>query len=69
MSSVPGIAAAAAVGARSQLQSALAAKMVKMNAENQQSLVALLQAATENLEQITKSSPPPGQGQAVDISV
>lgn len=68
MSSVTGIAAAAAAANQAQLQMALAAKIAKMNASSAQSVVALLEASTENLEQIAQSSLPPGVGGKVDIS-
>ena len=68
MSSVASIAAAAAVSAQSQVRQTLATQMIKMNAESQQALVALLQAGSENLESIAKSLPGPGLGQNVDIS-
>ena len=64
----PASLAAGLTAARAgQTQQILAAKMMKMNAEAAQSLVAMLDAAQQNIEQIT--SAPPGMGANVDIRV
>ncbi|MCG8558166.1 MAG: putative motility protein [Hyphomicrobiales bacterium] len=68
MSSSVSIAAAAVAANQAQVQSALAAKIAKMNADAAQSVVALLEASTANLEQISKASLPDGVGTSVDIS-
>jgi hypothetical protein len=49
-----------------QTQVALAAKMVKMNAEQAASIVQVLEAAQDNMKQLVAAS---GLGTAVDISV
>ena len=46
---------------------AIAAKMMKINAENARSVVGLLDAAQANLQQVTASSN--GVGQTLDITV
>jgi hypothetical protein len=59
--------AASLVAARmGQTQIALAAKMVKMNAEQAASIVQVLEAAQDNMQQLVAAS---GLGQTVDISV
>jgi hypothetical protein len=59
--------AASLVAARmGQTQIALAAKMVKMNAEQAASIVQVLEAAQDNMQQLVAAS---GLGTAVDISV
>jgi len=64
----PASLAAGLTAARAgQTQQILAAKMMKMNAEAAQSMVAMLDAAQQNIEQIT--SAPPGMGANVDIRV
>jgi len=62
------IAAAAAVANQAQVQMALAAKFTKANAEAAQSVVALLEASSQNLEQIAKGSLAPGVGGNLDVS-
>jgi len=69
MSFAPDIAAAAAAANRAQVQMALAAKMAKMNAASDQSVVQLIEAANANLQQVTKAALPSGHGGSVDISV
>jgi hypothetical protein len=49
-----------------QTQVALAAEMVKMNAEQAASIVQVLEAAQDNMQQLVAAS---GLGTAVDISV
>ena len=61
------IAASFAVAQQGQLQLAMAAKMMKINAENARSVVGLLDAAQANLQQVTASSN--GVGQTLDITV
>jgi hypothetical protein len=56
------------VGAQAgRLQLAAAAKMMKMNADNAASVVQVIEAAQENLNQL--SSAASGLGQNLDISV
>jgi hypothetical protein len=62
------IAAAAVASNQAQLQLALAAKFAKMNAASQQSLVALLEQSSANLEQLSGSALAPGVGGNVDVS-
>lgn len=68
MSSVVNIATAAAAASQAQTQLALAAKFAKSNADSAQSIVALIEAASANLEQVTKSALAEGVGTSVDIS-
>lgn len=68
MSSTASIAAAAVTANQAQVQMAVAAKIAKMNAESAQSVVALLEAASANIEQLTKAALPEGVGASVDIS-
>ena len=68
MSSVVNIAAAAVAANQAQLQMALAAKIAKMNAQNAQSVVQLIESANANLQQVVKSAPGPGVGASLDIS-
>lgn len=54
------------VGAQSsQVQIAMAAKMLKMNAEQGQAVASMIDAAQQNLQALTAA----GTGQNVDISV
>jgi hypothetical protein len=69
MSSVVNIATAAAASSRAQVQMAVAAKFVKMNADSAQSVVQLIEAANANLQQVVNSATGPGVGESVDISV
>lgn len=60
--------ATAFVGAKtSQMQMAVAAKMVKMNANADAAIAQLLEAATQNATQLANAAA--GFGQNVDISV
>ncbi|MGI9385028.1 MAG: hypothetical protein ACR2PO_17895 [Methyloligellaceae bacterium] len=68
MSSTASIAAAAVTANQAQVQTAIAAKIAKMNADSAQSVVALLEAASANIEQLTKAALPEGVGSSVDIS-
>ncbi len=68
MSSTTTIAAAAVAANQAQLQMAVAAKMAKMNAESAQSVVALIEAANANMQEVTKAALPPGVGTSLDIS-
>ena len=61
------LAAGLAAARTGQTQQILAAKMMKMNAEAAQSVVAMLETAQQSLEQLT--SAPPGMGARVDIRV
>jgi hypothetical protein len=61
------LAASLAMARQGQLQLAIAAKMMKINAENARSVVGLLDAAQANLQQVTASAA--GVGQALDITV
>ena len=67
MSSMVAIATAAVAANQAQVRTELAAKMTKMNAESDQSLVALIENSAENLEQIEKA-PPPGLGANLNIT-
>ena len=69
MSSITNIAAAAAAANQAQVQMALAAKLARMNASSEQSVVQLIEAANANLQQVTKASLPSGLGTSIDISV
>lgn len=69
MSSVANIALAAVAAKQAQTQMALAAKLAKMNAGNQRSVVQLIEAANANLQQVAKSALPDGVGASIDISV
>ncbi|MDH3579439.1 MAG: hypothetical protein OEM91_02275 [Hyphomicrobiales bacterium] len=68
MSSVAGIAMAAVAANQAQTQMALAAKMTKMNAEAQNSIVALLEAASANGQEAANAVLEAGVGGQVDIS-
>ena len=58
--------ASAFIGAQgSQVQIAMAAKMLKMNAEQGQAVASMIDAAQQNLQALTAA----GTGQSVDISV
>jgi hypothetical protein len=62
----PATLASALAAARSgQVQAAMGAKMLKMNAEAAQSIVKVLDAAQENIARITAD----GLGAKVDITV
>jgi len=61
------LAAGLAAARTGQTQQILAAKMMKMNAEAAQSVVAMLDAAQQSLEQLTGA--PTGMGARVDIRV
>jgi len=50
-----------------QVQIAVAAKMMKMNADNAQSVVKLVEAAQDNLNQLAATAP--GVGTNLDITV
>ena len=59
--------ASAMVGAQvGRAQLAMAAKMVKMNADNAASIIQVIEAAQQNLNQLANAS---GLGQTLDISV
>ena len=61
------IAAGLVAAKTAQTQMAIAAKMMKMNAEAAQSVVALIDASQANLAQLASAGP--GLGGNVDISV
>ena len=61
------IAASFAGAKAAQVQMAVAAKIMKMNAESAQAVVALLDASQANIERLVSSAP--GLGGNVDISV
>ena len=64
----PASLASTLVAARvGQTQIAMAAKMMKMNAESARSVVTLLDAAQENLQQLTARAD--GTGATLDITV
>lgn len=48
---------------------ALAAKLAKQNASNEQSVVQLIEAANANLQKVSKAALPSGLGASLDISV
>jgi hypothetical protein len=60
------LAAGLATARAGQTQQILAAKMMKMDAEAAQSVVAMLDAAQQNLAPITR---PPDMGAHVDVRV
>lgn len=62
------LAAAAAASSQAQVQMAVAAKIAKMNAGAERSVVDLLTAAQQNIESIV-SAAPAGTGNLLDISV
>jgi hypothetical protein len=64
-----GIAMAAVASSRAKVQMALAAKLAKMNVGAEQSVVALIEAASANMQTILKSTLAPGVGGSLDISV
>lgn len=68
MSSMTTIAAAAMATNQAQVQMAVAAKIAKMNADQAQSVVALIEAASANMQELAKAALPPGVGTTVDIS-
>ena len=61
------LAAAAAASSQAQVQMAVAAKIAKMNANAERSVVDLLSAAQQNLEKVV-SAIAPGVGGTLDIS-
>ncbi|MGN6571684.1 MAG: hypothetical protein ACTHLO_09740 [Pseudolabrys sp.] len=66
MSSVS-VAAAMAGASAASTQMALAAKMMRMNADAEASVAKLLDSAQQNMQQLTNTAA--GQGQNLDISV
>ncbi len=68
MSSSVAIASAAVAANQAQVQMALAAKLAKMNANNAQSVVQLIEAANTNLQGVVKSATAPGVGTTLDIT-
>ena len=63
----PASIAAALIGASTgQLQTEFAAKMLKMNAEQGASIAQMLEAASQNVNQL--ASPAPGLGQNLDMT-
>jgi hypothetical protein len=64
----PTSVAAAMTGAQAaNVQLALAAKMVRMNADAEAAIAKVLDAAQQNMQQIAAAGP--GQGQNLDISI
>jgi len=63
-----GIAATYAVTSQAQTQQALQAQMMKMAAAQDASVVALLQSGAESLAETAGAPPPPGMGNAVDVT-
>ena len=61
------IAASFVAAQAAQTQMALAAKMMKMNAESAQAVVKLIDASQANIERLVSSAP--GLGANLDISV
>ncbi len=68
MSSVVNIAATAVASSQAQVQMAVAAKLAKMNADNAQSIVQLIESANASMQQLVKSSASTGVGANLDIS-
>lgn len=68
MSSVVNIAATAVASNQAQVQMAVAAKLAKMNADNAQSIVQLIESANASLQQLVQSSASTGVGANLDIS-
>lgn len=62
------IAAAAVTAQAAQTQASLATIIVKQQHQAEAAVLNIIQAASENLEAIT-STPPPGLGANIDISV
>ena len=54
---------------QAETQMAVAAKLIKMNADSSASVAALIDQASANLETLAKSALPEGVGGTVDISV
>lgn len=60
--------AAAMVGAQAgRAQMAMAAKMMKMNSDNAASIIQVIEAAQQNLDQLANAAA--GLGQNIDITV
>ncbi len=68
MNSVVNIAATAVASNQAQMQMAVAAKLAKMNADNAQSIVQLIESANASMQQLVKSSASTGVGANLDIS-
>jgi len=62
------LASAAAASTQAQVQMAVAAKIAKMNAGAERSVVDLIESAQQNIQTVA-SSAGPGVGGVVDISV
>jgi len=68
MNSVVNIAATAVASNQAQVQMAVAAKLAKMNADNAQSIVQLIESANASMQQLVQSSASTGVGANLDIS-
>ena len=68
MSSVVSIATTMLAANQARVQMALAAKLAKMNAGNEQSVVQLIEAANANLQEAVQSALASGVGGNLDIS-
>ncbi len=68
MSSVVNIAATAVASSQAKVQMAVAAKLAKMNADNAQTIVQLIESANASLQQLVQSSASTGVGANLDIS-
>jgi hypothetical protein len=68
MSSVVNIAAIAVASNQAQVQMAVAAKLAKMNTDNAQSVVQLIESANASLQQLVQSPASTGVGATLDIS-
>ncbi|HXD45834.1 MAG TPA: hypothetical protein VN655_11930 [Pseudolabrys sp.] len=66
MSSVS-VAAAMTGASAASTQMALAAKMMRMNADSEAAIAKVLEAAQQNMQQLASAGP--GQGQNLDIRV
>ena len=64
---VTAVASAMAGAQAGRVQLALAAKMMKMNADNAASIVQVIEAAQQNLDKLANAAA--GLGQNLDISV
>jgi hypothetical protein len=61
------LAAGLAAAHAAQMQTALAAKLMKMNAANAQALVQLVEAGQANIERLVNAAP--GLGANIDLSI
>lgn len=62
------IALGAVAAQQAKTQQTVAARLMKMNANADQAIANLLQAAQDNLMQLAQSANPPGVGGNLDVS-